>query len=84
MLDVENLRPHYALTIEHWLKRFENNRERVRELYDDSFVRAWRFYLSGSIAAFRTGELQIFQVLFDRSGRQDVPWTRDHLYRNAA
>ena len=84
VLDVENLRPHYALTIEHWLKRFEKNRARIRERYDESFVRAWRFYLCGSMAAFRTGELQIFQVLFDRSGRQDAPWTRDHLYRNAA
>lgn len=79
VLDVENLRPHYALTIEHWLKRFEASRERVREMYGESFVRAWRFYLCGSIAGFRTGSLQLFQVLFDRSGNQGAPWTRDYL-----
>jgi cyclopropane-fatty-acyl-phospholipid synthase len=83
ILDVENLRPHYALTIEHWLRRFEEHRDEVREMYDESFVRAWRFYLSGSIAAFRTGELQLFQVLFERPGLNGAPWTREHLYRNA-
>jgi cyclopropane-fatty-acyl-phospholipid synthase len=79
VLDVENLRPHYALTIEHWLKRFEDSREQVREMYGESFVRAWRFYLCGSMAAFRTGALQLFQVLFDRSGNQDEARTRDYL-----
>lgn len=83
VLDVENLRPHYALTLEHWLRRFEGAVEQVRALYDDAFVRAWRFYLSGSLAAFRTGELQLFQVLFNRTGCNDAAWTRDHLYGTA-
>lgn len=82
VLDVENLRSHYALTVEHWLKRFEAHRDLVQAMYDESFVRAWRFYLSGSIAGFRTGELQLFQVLFNRSGHE-AAWTRDHLYKNA-
>ena len=80
VLDVENLRPHYALTLEHWLRRFEGAAEQVRAMYDDAFVRAWRFYLSGSLAAFRTGELQLYQVLFNRVGGNDVALTRDHLY----
>ena len=83
VLDVENLRPHYALTVEHWLKRFEASRDRVREMYGESFVRAWRFYLSGSLAGFRTGALQLFQVLFDRSDNQDAALTRDYLYESA-
>ena len=82
VIDVENLRAHYALTIEHWLERFEEKREWVRRRFDEAFVRAWRFYLSGSIAAFRTGELQLYQVLFNRSGCDDGAWTREHLYRN--
>jgi cyclopropane-fatty-acyl-phospholipid synthase len=82
VLDVENLRPHYALTLEHWLKRFEENRDRVRELYDDAFVRLWRFYLAGSIAAFKTGDLQLFQILFNRTGAHELGWTRDYLYKD--
>jgi cyclopropane-fatty-acyl-phospholipid synthase len=80
VLDVENLRLHYALTLKHWLQRFEDASERVRQMYDERFTRAWRFYLAGSIAAFNTGNLQLFQVLFARSRSNDVPWTRAHLH----
>ncbi|HVB47355.1 MAG TPA: cyclopropane-fatty-acyl-phospholipid synthase family protein [Burkholderiales bacterium] len=84
VLDVENLRLHYALTLRHWLERYEEARERVLAMYDEPFVRAWRLYLAGSIAAFNAGALQLFQVVFNRSGYNDVPWTREHLYRSAA
>ena len=80
VLDVENLRLHYALTLEHWLRRFDDARERVREMYDERFVRAWRLYLCGAQAAFRAGEMQLFQVLFARGRSNDVPWTRSYLY----
>lgn len=80
VIDVENLRLHYALTLRHWLQRFESARGLVSTMYDEAFVRAWRLYLSGSLAAFNTGELQLFQVLFARAASNDVPWTRAHLY----
>lgn len=80
ILDVENLRLHYAQTLEHWLERFEENAATVRELFDDRFVRAWRLYLTGSIAAFRLGDLQLFQVVFNRGDSNNVPMTREHLY----
>lgn len=79
VLDVENLRLHYAKTCEEWLARFEQNRERVREMFDERFIRAWRLYLSGCIANFSIGSLQLFQVLFSRPGNNLVPWTRSHL-----
>lgn len=79
VLDVENLRLHYAKTCEHWLARFEANQEEVRTMFDSCFVRAWRLYLSGCIANFRLGDLQLYQVVFARSGNNRVPWTRDHL-----
>lgn len=80
VLDVENLRLHYALTIEHWLRRFEQSQERVRAMFDERFVRTWRLYLAGSLAAFRTGELQLYQLLFNRESCNEVSWTRAHLY----
>jgi cyclopropane-fatty-acyl-phospholipid synthase len=79
VLDVENLRLHYAKTCEHWLERFEQNRDRVRETFDECFVRAWRLYLSGCIANFSLGNLQLFQVLFSRPTNNLVPLTRSHL-----
>lgn len=79
VLDVENLRLHYAKTCEHWLARFEHNRNRVQEMFDECFVRAWRLYLSGCIANFTIGALQLFQVVFSRSSTNNIPWTRSHL-----
>ena len=80
VLDVENLRLHYAKTLEHWLQRYENNIERVTQMFDPAFVRAWRLYLAGSLTAFKTGGMQLFQVSFARAGHNQIPWTRQHLY----
>ncbi|HXY97176.1 MAG TPA: cyclopropane-fatty-acyl-phospholipid synthase family protein [Steroidobacteraceae bacterium] len=80
VLDVENLRLHYAQTLRHWLSLYEAAGERVRSMFDEKFVRMWRLYLAGSVAAFSTGTLQLFQVVFATADNNDVPWTRAHLY----
>jgi cyclopropane-fatty-acyl-phospholipid synthase len=80
VLDVENLRLHYARTLEHWLERFADNVERVRDMFDEEFVRIWNLYLAGSIAAFRSGDLQLFQVVAAPTGSGDIPWHRGYLY----
>jgi cyclopropane-fatty-acyl-phospholipid synthase len=84
VLDVENLRLHYAQTLRHWLARFEQASERIRQMFDDRFARMWRLYLAGSVAAFETGDLQLFQVVFARGDSNDIAWTRAHLYGDAA
>jgi len=62
------------------LERYEGQTERVRAMFDERFVRAWRLYLAGSVAAFRSGTLQLFQILFTRPDNNDLPWSRAHLY----
>jgi cyclopropane-fatty-acyl-phospholipid synthase len=76
ILDVENLRLHYAKTIEHWRKRFNEASDRIATRFSQSFVRAWDLYLAGSQAAFTTGSMQLFQVLFARGTSNAIPWTR--------
>jgi cyclopropane-fatty-acyl-phospholipid synthase len=83
VLDVENLRLHYAETLHHWLRRFEQVADRVAKQFDSSFVRAWRLYLASSAAAFTTGHMQLFQVVFAPAGNNDIRWTRDHVYAGA-
>jgi len=83
VLDVENLRHHYAKTLEHWLSRFEGSADRVREMFGSEFLRAWRLYLTGSIAAFRVGRVQLFQIVFAGSEFQRIPWTRANLYEES-
>jgi cyclopropane-fatty-acyl-phospholipid synthase len=80
ILDVENLRLHYAHTLRDWLARFEAASEQVRAMFDEKFVRMWRLYLAGSVAGFTTGTLQLFQVVFAPGESNDVPMTRAHLY----
>jgi cyclopropane-fatty-acyl-phospholipid synthase len=74
--DVENLRLHYAKTLEHWRCRFEASVGVVRQMFDEAFVRAWRLYLAGSEAAFTAGSMQLFQIVFARGATNRIPWTR--------
>ena len=80
ILDVENLRLHYAKTLEHWLRRFDQHAEQIRQMFDERFVRSWRLYLAGSLAGFTTGFIQLFQVVFAPGTSNEVPWTRNHIY----
>ena len=83
VLDIENLRLHYAKTLQHWSQRYDDHITQIEELFDETFVPVWRLYLAGSLAAFTSGTLQLFQVLFSRRGNSDVQWTRNHLYRES-
>ena len=78
--DVENLRLHYARTLSHWRERFEQAVDRVTDRYGEPFARAWKLYLAGSEAAFLSGSMQLFQVLFARPSSPEIPWTRAGLY----
>ncbi|HLK34060.1 MAG TPA: cyclopropane-fatty-acyl-phospholipid synthase family protein [Terriglobales bacterium] len=80
VLDVENLRQHYVRTLEHWLERFEGSAQQAATMFDERFVRMWRLYLAGSVAAFRSGTLQLFQAVFAGSQCRELPWTRAYLY----
>lgn len=84
VLDVENLRLHYAQTLQHWLQRYDDNIEQVSAMFDTEFVRAWRLYLAGSMTAFKSGGMQLFQVSFARADQNNLPWTRQHLYISEA
>jgi cyclopropane-fatty-acyl-phospholipid synthase len=83
VLDVENLRLHYARTLAHWRERFERSEARIRGTLGDQFYRAWQLYLAGSEATFATGWLQLFQVVFAHSWGRTTGWTRAGLYQDA-
>ncbi len=76
--DIEILRLHYAETLRLWRRRFEQNRDRVRALYDERFCRMWEMYLVGSELAFRRDICLVFQMQLAK--RVDtVPITRDYM-----
>ena len=80
VLDVENLRMHYARTLWHWGQRFTAMESQVRARYGEEFRRAWELYLVGSEAAFAVGSLQLFQVVFSPAETEPPYWSRSEIY----
>jgi cyclopropane-fatty-acyl-phospholipid synthase len=80
VLDVENLRRHYALTARHWLARFQAARPQIEALVGTERARTWELYLAGTTASFEAETIELFQVVFNRVGSDRFPWTRAYLY----
>ena len=76
--DIEVLRLHYAETLRAWQHRFQENRARIAELFDERFCRKWEFYLALSEAAFRHGDHFVFQIQLSKR-RDAAPLTRDYI-----
>jgi cyclopropane-fatty-acyl-phospholipid synthase len=80
-IDIENLRLHYARTVEEWSTRYEAQTKKVEAMFDASFVRMWRMFLNGCVVNFRYGNPRLYQVLFTNGLNNDIPLTREHVYR---
>ena len=88
VLDIENLRRHYALTLDVWAERFDRNWEKIHALdprrFDERFRRIWRVYLYGCAEMFRSraGHTHLFQIVFSKGNVSMAthPMTREHLY----
>ncbi|QEL64915.1 cyclopropane fatty acyl phospholipid synthase [Oryzomicrobium terrae] len=79
--DVENLRRHYALTLDHWAQRFEANAEAIRRIAGEKRYRIWRVYLAGCAHGFRHGWMAIHQILATPYGHaSSLPLTRNWMY----
>ena len=80
--DIEIWRGHYAETLRHWQDRFEANIDAVRAMYDERFIRMWRYYLAGAEVSFDAYGHVVYQLQLSKR-RDGVPNTRAYLYRDA-
>jgi cyclopropane-fatty-acyl-phospholipid synthase len=83
--DVENLREHYVLTLQHWLRRLETRHGDALAFVTEETYRVWRLYLAGSGHGFRRGQIAVYQTLLaklDHSARASLPLTRADWYRD--
>ena len=81
VLDIENLRPHYALTCRAWVRRLQENVLHCRRVVDLQTYRTWLLTLSASAAFFEEGQLTLNQVLLYKPGNPaQRPFTRDYMY----
>ncbi|HRI71496.1 MAG TPA: cyclopropane-fatty-acyl-phospholipid synthase family protein [Polyangium sp.] len=82
VIDVENLRRHYAMTAHHWRRNFLRNYAliKARMNFDDQFMRTWEFYLASVVAGFRSGHLNLIQMVMSNGIQDTYPLTREFLY----
>lgn len=83
ILDVEGLRPHYAMTLRHWVQRLESRREEALRHVGEATYRVWRLYMTACALAFEEGGTGVYQIVAAKraSGQCPVPLTRRDLYR---
>lgn len=82
ILDVEALRPHYALTLRHWVRRLENHKDEALQYVQDSIYRIWRLYMAACALQFEQGDIGVYQILAANrgGGLAPVPLTRRDIY----
>jgi cyclopropane-fatty-acyl-phospholipid synthase len=78
LTDVENLRIHYAITLRRWYERFNLNRDKIAEIYDQRFCRMWEMYLLGCEMVFRVQDLTVLQLQITRQ-IDALPITRNYM-----
>jgi cyclopropane-fatty-acyl-phospholipid synthase len=84
VVDVESLRPHYALTLRHWSRRLESRLQEAAQQVAGETLRVWRVYLAGCSHGFAQGWMNLYQVLGSRqatAGPTALPLTRRWMYR---
>jgi cyclopropane-fatty-acyl-phospholipid synthase len=88
VIDIENLRRHYAPTLDEWARRFEAQWPQIQALdptrFNERMRRVWLSYLVGCAEMFRSpaGYTHLFQIVFSKGNvtRGNYPMGRDLLY----
>jgi cyclopropane-fatty-acyl-phospholipid synthase len=91
IVDVENLRRHYALTLDAWTERFDAHWKEIQILdpqkFDERFRRVWRTYLISCAEMFRSSysRTHLFQIVFSKGNisKDSYPMSRAFLYQDA-
>ena len=75
LVNLEDIGPSYAMTLQAWRQRFLARLPEVRALgYDERFIRMWEFYLAYCEAGFRERALGDVQMLLHRPRARTSPW----------
>lgn len=87
VVDIENLRRHYAHTLDAWTERFDRNWDKIRQIdpkrFDERFRRVWRTYLVSCAEMFRSpfSRTHLFQIVFSKGNitKDNYPMSRAFL-----
>ncbi|KYQ91812.1 cyclopropane fatty acid synthase [Tieghemostelium lacteum] len=65
--NMENMGPHYALTLNSWKQNFLANREKIFNLgFDQQFIRMFLYYFAYCESAFETRSISLIQMVYSR------------------
>ena len=83
VLDVENLRRHYAKTCAMWVDNFEAHADEIKRLAGDRRYRIWRVYLAGCAYAFEQDWISLYQTVCVKAGSKssNIPWSRNYMVK---
>jgi cyclopropane-fatty-acyl-phospholipid synthase len=68
MEDWHNFGADYDKTLMAWDANFEKNWPQLKSSYDDRFYRMWKYYLLSCAGLFRARAIQLWQIVFSKSG----------------
>ena len=69
-----------GLSLKEWRKRFLNNRNKAKKIYDERFCKMWEFYLAACQSSFEYAGSVVFQIQLAKTN-SPVPQTRDYIYK---
>ncbi len=74
LFHLEDIGPHYALTLQHWRNQFRANLDRVREQgFDEQFIRMWEYYLCYCEGGFTERAIGTAQLLLSKPFNRRAP-----------
>ncbi|MFT4912823.1 MAG: cyclopropane-fatty-acyl-phospholipid synthase [Brevundimonas sp.] len=82
VLDVENLREHFELTLRNWAQRLYAARAQARDLVGDARTRLWLIYFALFAKGFERGSVLVYQTVARRRrpGSSGLPLDRRSLH----
>lgn len=68
--DLHNIGPDYDKTLMAWYNNFDSNWDHLKEKYDEKFYRMWKYYLLSCAGAFRSRNLNTWQLVLTKIGNK--------------
>lgn len=66
--DLHNFGIDYDKTLMAWYFNFKNNRDKLKDKYDERFYRMWKYYLLSCAGTFRARRNQLWQIVLSKNG----------------
>lgn len=85
-LDVEDMREHFELTLQHWEERLYARREEAYKMVGEARTRLWLIYFALFKKSFERGSVLVYQTVAQkrRPGPSGLPLDRKSLYAERA